>query len=153
MIDQHGRQACFKRVGALDGVHVASTACGEKPEQRFGFIHANPAAVLVEHREIVLAVDNALFGGLTKPAEGGGVVGGYTFAARVIDAEIMHGPTIASAGGAFSPVACERKIGGDAFAMLIELRELVLRRRIAAFGDRAQLGETRLKVTACEHLK
>jgi hypothetical protein len=103
---------------------------------RCGRVHA--AALLIEDTKIVLTVGNTEFSRLAEPTERRCFIERRAFAAREIDAEIVHGAAIAGCSRALSPLTRDREIGRDAFAALIELGQTILRHREAAIGSAAQ---------------
>src|SRR6185369_1575852 len=92
--------------------------------------------------EVVLAVDDAVLGGLAEPAGGGGGVLRAALAAEIVERQVVHGGRVAGLGGASGPAAGFGEARRHAaLAVRIEPGERQLGGRVAGVGDGLQAAQ------------
>jgi hypothetical protein len=153
LLDLILRKLSFDRGCACASVLIALTGGHQEPEQGFRWGRVHAAALLIEDTKIVLTVRDTEFGSLPEPAERRCFIERCAFAAREVNAEIVHGAAIAGCSSALGPLTRDREIGCDAFAALVELGQTILRHSEAAIGGAAEHGDALSRTAGGDALK
>src|SRR5439155_24678593 len=115
-------------------IRIARAQAQREPLVGFLQVLRQAAVILMQTREIELAVGGPALGGLPEPAGRRRVIGLVFAAAYAQDAQVVHGPDVALVGGAAVPDFRPLPIGFDADAALEIGCQAELRRRQPARG-------------------